>query len=65
LHWPLDIAFDEDRCRTRRDFSPLNPAIVRPIVFNIFKKDKSKLSLRLNRLKASVYPSLRTELLTC
>jgi predicted transposase YbfD/YdcC len=22
LHWQLDITFDEDRCRTRKDFSP-------------------------------------------
>jgi len=65
LHWQLDITFDEDRCRTRMDFSPLNLAIVRHIVFNILKKDKSKLSLKRKRLKASVNPSFRTELLTC
>lgn len=65
LHWQLDITFDEDRCRTRKDFSPLNLAIVRHIVFNILKRDKSKLSLKRKRLKASVNPSFRTELLTC
>jgi predicted transposase YbfD/YdcC len=26
LHWQLDITFDEDRCRSREDFSPLNLA---------------------------------------
>jgi hypothetical protein len=36
----------------------------RPTVFNILKKDKSKLSLKLNRLTASVNPSFRTALLT-
>jgi|GEM_PF-6105132 len=35
----------------------------RPIVFNILKKDKSKLSLKRNRLKASVNPFFRTALL--
>jgi hypothetical protein len=65
LHWQLDTAFDEDRCRTRKDFSPLNLAIVRPIVFNILEKDRSKLSLERNRRKASVNPSFRTELLAC
>ncbi|MGH7784642.1 MAG: ISAs1 family transposase [Candidatus Binatia bacterium] len=45
LHWQLDITFDEDRCRTRKDFSPLNLAIVRHMVFNILKRDQSKLSL--------------------
>ena len=63
MHWQPDTAFDEDRCRTRKDFSPLNLAIVRHIVFNILKKDKSKLSLERNRRKASVNPSFRTELL--
>jgi hypothetical protein len=33
--------------------------------FNILKKDKSKLSLKRNRLKASVNPYFRTALLTC
>jgi hypothetical protein len=46
-------------------FSPLNLAIVRPIVFKLLKKDKSKFSLKRNRLKASVNPSFRTALLTC
>jgi hypothetical protein len=59
------ITFDEDRCRARKDFSPLNLAIVRPIDFNILKKDESKLSRRRNRLKASVNPYFRTALLTC
>jgi Glutathione S-transferase, N-terminal domain len=53
---PTMSRFDEDRWRTRKDFSPLNLAIVRPIDFNILKKDKSKLSLKRNRLKASVNP---------
>ncbi len=65
LHWQLDITFDEDRCRTRKDFSPLNLAIVRHIVFNILKKDKSKLSLKRKRLKASVNPDFRAQLLAC
>jgi hypothetical protein len=65
LPWQLAITLGEDRCRTRKDFSLLNLAIVRPIVFNILKKDKSKLSLKRNRLKASVNPSFRTALLTC
>ena len=24
LHWTMDVTFDEDRCRTRKDDSPLN-----------------------------------------
>jgi len=63
LHWQLDITFDEDRCRTRKDFSPLNLAIVRHVVLNILKQDQSKLSLNRKRVKASVNPTFRAELL--
>jgi len=41
-------------------------AIVRHIVFNIVKKDKSKLSLKQAQTpEGPVNPSLRTELLPC
>ena len=30
LHWMLDVHFDEDRCRVRKDHAPLNLATVRP-----------------------------------
>ena len=39
--------------------------IVRHIVFNILNKDKSKLSLKRKRLKASVNPDFRAQLLAC
>ncbi|MFZ0494742.1 MAG: ISAs1 family transposase [Methylocella sp.] len=65
LHWQLDIAFDEDRCRTRADFAPLNLAVVRHIAFNILKRDTSKLFLKRKRLKASVNPDFRGRLLAC
>jgi predicted transposase YbfD/YdcC len=63
LHWQLDITFNEDQCRTRKDFSPLNLSIVRHMVFNILKRDDSKLSLKRKRLKASVNPAFRSQLL--
>jgi predicted transposase YbfD/YdcC len=63
LHWQLDITFDEDRCRTRKDFAPLNLAIVRHVVFNLLKKDTSKLSMHRKRIMASVNPTFRTLLL--
>ena len=63
LHWQLDMTFDEDRCRTRKDFSPLNLAIVRHMAFDILKRDQSRLSLKRKRPKASVNPAFRAELL--
>ncbi len=65
LHWQLDITFDADRCRTRKDFSPLNLAVVRHMVLYILKPDKSKLSLKHKRLKPSVNPGFRAALLAC
>jgi len=35
------------------------------MVLNILKRDKSKLSLKRKRLKASVNPTFRAELLAC
>ena len=65
LHWQLDITFDEDRCRTRKDFSPQNLAIVRHMVLNMLKRDKSKLSLNRKRVKASVNADFRLQMLAC
>ena len=55
----MEIARLNDRCRTRKDFSPLNLAIVRHMVVNIRKREKSKLSLERNCLKAAVNPAFR------
>ncbi|MDQ6702184.1 MAG: ISAs1 family transposase [Pseudomonadota bacterium] len=63
LHWQLDVTFDEDRCRTRKDFSPLNFAIVHLMAFNILKRGGSKLSLKRKRRKASVNADFRARLL--
>jgi predicted transposase YbfD/YdcC len=42
LHWCMDVIFDEDRCKTRKDNSPLNLAIIRHAAFNVLKADKTK-----------------------
>ena len=41
LHWTLDIAFDEDRCRVRKDNGPENFAILRHIALNLLKQEKT------------------------
>ena len=40
LHWTMDVTFDEDRCRTRKDASPLNFAVIRHTGYNLLKADK-------------------------
>ncbi len=41
-HRTTDVIFDEDRCRLRKDESPLNLAIIRRAAFSSLKADKSK-----------------------
>jgi predicted transposase YbfD/YdcC len=41
LHWTLDIAFDEDRCRVRKDHGPENLALLRHIALNLLKQEKT------------------------
>lgn len=53
LHWILDVAFDEDRCRTRSGNSAANMAIMRHIALNLAKAEKSaKVGVKTKRLKA-------------
>ena len=41
LHWVLDIAFDEDHCRVRKDHGPENFALLRHIALNLLKQEKT------------------------
>jgi predicted transposase YbfD/YdcC len=41
LHWVLDVAFNEDRSRVRKDQSPENLAVLRHIALNLLKQEKS------------------------
>lgn len=53
LHWCLDIAFDEDRCRVRKEHGAENFAILRHIALNLLRHEKScKRSIRGKRLLA-------------
>lgn len=65
LHWQLDVSFGEDGCRTRKDNSPLNLAIIRHAALNILKKNPAKLSISRKRLNAAINPNFRTELFAC
>lgn len=35
LHWTLDVVFDEDDARTRKDYAPENLAVIRRLAHNI------------------------------
>jgi predicted transposase YbfD/YdcC len=53
LHWCLDVGFDEDRCRVRKDNAPENFAIIRHIALNLLKQEKTvKTGIKNKRLMA-------------
>ncbi len=46
LHWLLDVGFDEDRARNRKDHGPENLTIVRKLVLNVLRTARSDISIR-------------------
>jgi predicted transposase YbfD/YdcC len=46
LHWVLDVVFDEDSGRTRKDNAPENLAILRRFAFNIIRSHPDRISMR-------------------
>ena len=65
LHWTLDVAFREDDCRTRKDHSAENLAIVRHAALNMLKREPTKLPIKRKRVKAAINPDFRSALLKC
>ena len=45
LHWSLDVVFDEDNARTRKDYGPENLAVIRRMAHNILRAHPDKRSL--------------------
>jgi len=51
LHWSLDVTFNEDRCRIRKDHAPENVVALRHIALNLLRQEHSRpMSLRQKRL---------------
>jgi predicted transposase YbfD/YdcC len=46
LHWVLDVVFDEDRARNRKDNGPENLAILRKLALNMLRLHPDKASIR-------------------
>jgi predicted transposase YbfD/YdcC len=55
LHWSLDVTFNEDRSRIRKDNAPANMAAMRRLALNQLRQERSKpISLRQKRLLCSL-----------
>ena len=46
LHWVLDVVFNEDQARNRKDHGPHNLALLRKLALNLAKLEPSKGSMR-------------------
>ena len=64
LHWCLDVQFNEDQSTVRTGFAANNLAIVRHIVINLLRLNKSrKSSIKTKRMLAATSDQFRAELL--
>lgn len=54
LHWVLDVAFNEDRNRTRKGSAPESGALLRHITLNLLRQDPEKRSMPKRRMKAAL-----------
>ena len=52
LHWVLDMSFDEDRARNRKDNGPENLAILRKLALNMLKSARPEISIRRKRKRS-------------
>lgn len=65
LHWVLDMAFNEDASRIRKDHAPENLALIRHIALNLLRRDTSaKGGIKAKRLKAGWDNTYLTRILT-
>lgn len=60
LHWTLDVTFNEDKSRIRKDNADFNMAIVRKIALNMLRKEPTpRQSLNIKRKRAGISDSFR------
>lgn len=58
-HWVLDVTFNEDQCRARKDHAAQNLAMLRKVCLSLLKQDTSiKDSLRGKRYRAALDESV-------
>ncbi len=64
LHWVLDVAFNEDQSRVRQGQAAENLAVIRHLVLNLLKQEKSaKVGIKNKRLRCGWDTAYRTKVL--
>lgn len=64
VHWVLDIAFAEDLSRVRQGFAAENLAVIRHLVLNLLRLDKtSKMGIENKRLRCGWDADYRSKML--
>lgn len=65
LHWVLDVAFDEDQSRLRKDNGAENFAVLRHIAVNLLKQETSeKIGIKAKRFRAATDEQYLLKVLT-
>lgn len=54
LHWTLDVLFDEDDARSRKNYAPENLAVIRRLAQNILRAHPIDRSMSLKMFRASI-----------
>lgn len=52
LNWALDVVFDEDCARNRKDHGPENLATLRKLALNIINRARCDISIRRKRKRS-------------
>jgi predicted transposase YbfD/YdcC len=52
VHWVLDVDFDEDRARNRKDHGPENLATIRKLALNVLRQARPGISIRRKRKRS-------------
>lgn len=54
LHWTLDVVFDEDDARSRKNYAPENLAVIRRLAFNILTAHPAPLPMGRKMKRAAI-----------